>query len=238
MGVTGAHGIPPSFETNNYKVLKAGGEKIGYTEITAERTAINPVARDDRPGCLQIGFCHSGCKIAAKWSTLYAEIAKAEQTDHFELRPNSMALHIINDDSGRITGVVYADESGQLHEQKARAVAVWMSNTTGPKEVLSAVISSRPPGRRAGLPQHGDRAHERRPGAGCHQPLGTGPRHSESLHIRRQRLYLKRRSQPDADDCRPGDSPGGPHRRQNESAGTLIAELAQAWNTLGMFEVK
>ena len=124
MGVTGTHGIPPSFETNNYKVLKAGGEKIGYTEITAERTAINPVARDGRPGCLQIGFCHSGCKIAAKWSTLYTEIERAEQTDHFELRPNSMALQINHDDSGRIIGVVYADESGQLHEQKARAVAV------------------------------------------------------------------------------------------------------------------
>ena len=124
MGVTGTHGIPPSFETSNYKVLKAGGEKIGYSEITAERTAINPVARDGRPGCLQIGFCHSGCKIAAKWSTLYVEIARAEQTDHFELRPNSMALQISHDDSGRITGVVYADESGQLHEQKTRAVAV------------------------------------------------------------------------------------------------------------------
>ena len=124
MGVSGTHGIPPSFETSNYKVLRAGGKKIGYTEITAERTAINPVARDGRPGCLQIGFCHSGCKIAAKWSTLYVEIAKAEQTDHFELRPNSMALQINHDDNGRITGVVYADESGQLHEQKARAVAV------------------------------------------------------------------------------------------------------------------
>ena len=77
MGVTGTHGIPPSFETSNYKVLRAGGEKLGYTEITAERTAINPVARDGRPGCLQIGFCHSGCKIAAKWSTLYTEITRA-----------------------------------------------------------------------------------------------------------------------------------------------------------------
>ena len=124
MGVTGTHGIPPSFETNNYKVLKAGGEKIGYTEITAERTAINPVARDGRPGCLQIGFCHAGCKIAAKWSTLYTEITRAEETDYFELRPNSMALQINHDDRGRITEVVYADESGQFHEQKARAVAV------------------------------------------------------------------------------------------------------------------
>jgi len=124
MGVTGTHGIPPSFETSNYKVLAAGGRKIGYTEITATRTAINSVARDGRPGCLQIGFCTSGCKIGAKWSTLYTEIARAEATEHFQLRTNAMALRINHDDSGKVTGVVYVDEAGQLHEQKARAVAV------------------------------------------------------------------------------------------------------------------
>ncbi len=70
MGVTGTHGIPPSFETSMFKVLRAGGLKVGYNEITTERTAINSVARDGRPGCLQIGFCHSGCRIGAKWSTL------------------------------------------------------------------------------------------------------------------------------------------------------------------------
>lgn len=124
MGVTGTHGIPPSFETSNFKVLRAGGRAIGYTEITSERTAINPIARDGRAACLQIGFCHEGCRIGAKWSTLYTEIPKAEATDHFELRTEAMALRINHDDQGRVTGVVYADAEGNLHEQKARAVAV------------------------------------------------------------------------------------------------------------------
>ncbi|MGD8808653.1 MAG: NAD(P)-binding protein, partial [Gammaproteobacteria bacterium] len=30
LGVTGTHGIPPSLETANFKVLRAGGLKIGY----------------------------------------------------------------------------------------------------------------------------------------------------------------------------------------------------------------
>lgn len=124
LGVTGTHGIPPSFETSCYKVLEAGGRKVGYREITTARTAINPVARDGRPGCLQIGFCHEGCKIGAKWSTLYTEIPKAEATDHFELRANAMALGIEHDSAGRATAVVYVDEAGRMHEQKARAVAV------------------------------------------------------------------------------------------------------------------
>jgi choline dehydrogenase-like flavoprotein len=124
IGVTGTHGMPPSFETSNYKVLKAGGENIGYNEITSTRTGINSVARDGRPGCMQIGFCHSGCKIGAKWSTLYTEVPKAESTDHFELRTGVMVLKINHNDSGKVTGVVYSDAAGTLHEQKARGVAV------------------------------------------------------------------------------------------------------------------
>ena len=124
MGVSGTHGIPPSAETNNFKVLKAGAERVGYKQITTTRTAINPVARDGRPGCQQISFCNSGCAIGAKWSTLYTEIPKAEATGHFELRSNAMAVQISHDEEGLANGVVYRDANGELQEQKARAVCV------------------------------------------------------------------------------------------------------------------
>ena len=124
MGVTGTHGIPESAETNNFKVLKAGGRKIGYKEITTSRTAINPVARNGRPGCQQISFCNSGCAIGAKWSTMYTEIPAAEATGHFELRTEAMVVQITHDAKGRATGVVYKGKDGALHEQKARAVCV------------------------------------------------------------------------------------------------------------------
>lgn len=124
MGVTGTHGTPPSAETNNYKLLKAGAKKLGYKEYTSTRTAINSVARDGRAACRQIGFCNSGCAIGAKWSTLYTEVPKAESTGHFELRTEAMAVKINHDDKGEVTGVVYADSDGNLQEQKARAVCV------------------------------------------------------------------------------------------------------------------
>jgi len=124
MGVSGTHGIPPSAETNNYKVLKAGGARVGYKEITSSRTAINPVARNGRPGCQQLAFCNSGCAIGAKWSTLYTEVPAAEQTGHFELRTGAMAVRIIHDKNGRATGVVYKGADGVMQEQKARAVCV------------------------------------------------------------------------------------------------------------------
>ncbi len=124
MGISGTHGMPPSFETSNYKVLKAGGERIGYRQITSQRTAINSVARDGRPACLQIGFCWSGCAVGAKWSTLYTEVPKAEATDHFELRTGAMAIQVTHDSNGKARSVIYADAEGVLHEQKARAVCV------------------------------------------------------------------------------------------------------------------
>ena len=66
----------------------------------------------------------SGCAIGLKWSTLYTEIPKAEATGHFELRPESMALKINHNAAGKVTGVVYVDKAGAMHEQKARAVYV------------------------------------------------------------------------------------------------------------------
>jgi choline dehydrogenase-like flavoprotein len=146
MGVTGTHGIPPSMETANYKVLKAGGERVGYKEITTTRTAINPVARDGRSGCLQIGFCHSGCKVGAKWSTLYAEVPKAETTDHFELRTGALVVKINHDNSGKVTGVIYKDQNGATHEQKARAVAVAGNVVETTRLLLNSASSAHPNG--------------------------------------------------------------------------------------------
>jgi choline dehydrogenase-like flavoprotein len=146
MGVTGTHGIPPFFETSSYKVLKAGGLKIGYKEITTTRQAINPIARDGRAGCIQLGFCTEGCKIGAKWSTLYTEIPKAEATDYFELRPRVMVVKINHDASGKVTGVVFRNESGELHEQKARAVAVAGNVVETTRLMLNSASSMFPQG--------------------------------------------------------------------------------------------
>lgn len=124
MGVSGTGDIPKSAETNNAKVLRTGGALAGYKDYTTAHMAINPEARDDRPGCQQLAFCFSGCALGAKWSTLYTEIPKAEETGHFELRPQSMVIRINHDKSGKVTGVVYLDENGNRREQKARGVAV------------------------------------------------------------------------------------------------------------------
>ncbi len=124
MGVSGTHDMPLHPGNNNFLVLKAGAEKLGYTDITTASLAINSVVRDGRPACIQLGFCMSGCAVGAKWSTLYTEIPKAEATGHFEIRPHSMVLRVETDDSGRASGVVYADADGNIQRQKAKIVCV------------------------------------------------------------------------------------------------------------------
>ncbi|BFM18080.1 GMC family oxidoreductase [Maricurvus nonylphenolicus] len=124
MSVSGTNGQPASFPHSNYKVMAAGARKIGYTHITHQGMAINSAPRDGRPPCMQIGFCFSGCKIGAKWSTLYTEIPKAQATGNFELRAGCRVLQVLHNNAGKVTGVIYADAEGNIQEQKARAVAV------------------------------------------------------------------------------------------------------------------
>ena len=119
MGVTRTNNIPGLPGNNNFKVMEAGAKKLGYKEVHTGRMAINSEPRDGRGSCQQIGFCFQGCKSGAKWSTLYTEIPKGEATGNLEVRPNSMALKIEHDASGKITGVVYADEAGKTQRQKA-----------------------------------------------------------------------------------------------------------------------
>ncbi|WP_192253714.1 GMC family oxidoreductase [Mesorhizobium caraganae] len=146
MGVTGTNNWPRLPGNNNFKVLKAGADKLGYKECHTGNMAINSVERDDRNSCQQTGFCFQGCKWGAKWSTLYTEIPKGEATGHLEVRPNAMAIKINHDASGKVTGVVYADKYGKLQEQKARVVAVAGNSIESPRLLLNSESAKFPHG--------------------------------------------------------------------------------------------
>jgi len=146
MGVTGTHGIPRLPGNNNFKVMAAGAKRVGYKDVHTGNMAINSEPRDDRGSCLQIGFCFQGCKSGAKWSTLYGEIPKGEATGKLEVRPNSQVLQIQHDDSGKVTGVLYADKDGNQHVQKARVVAVAGNSIESPRLLLNSASAKFPDG--------------------------------------------------------------------------------------------
>ena len=146
LGVTRTHGIPGLPGSNNFKIMYAGAKRLGYKDCHTGRMAINSRARDGRDGCQQIGFCFQGCKSGAKWSSLYAEIPKAEATGKLDLRPESQVLQVLHDDSGKVTGVVYADAEGQQHEQKARGVAIAGNSIETPRLLLNSASARFPDG--------------------------------------------------------------------------------------------
>lgn len=120
LGVTDTHGIPRHAPNNNYQVLEAAAKRCGYRSVSNGHIAINSLARDGRPPCIQMGFCNQGCKINAKWSTLAAEIPRAEASGRLDLRSGCQAVKIDVDRRGRASGVLYRDPDGNLQRQRTR----------------------------------------------------------------------------------------------------------------------
>lgn len=124
LGVTRRNGVPGLPASNNFKVMYAGAKKLGYKQVHTGHLAINSRALDGRGFCIQQGFCVQGCKMAAKWSTLYTEIPRAEATGNLDLRIESTATRIEHGSDGRVNGVLYRDGEGREQKQKSRLVCV------------------------------------------------------------------------------------------------------------------
>jgi len=74
------------------------------------------------------------------------EIPKGEATGKLEVRANAHVLKIEHDDSGKVTGVLYADKDGNQHMQKARVVAVAGNSIESPRILLNSASSKYPDG--------------------------------------------------------------------------------------------
>jgi choline dehydrogenase-like flavoprotein len=146
MGVTGTNGIPRLAATNNYRVFDHGARRAGYRHVANDRHAINPLPRDGRAACLQLGFCGSGCKSGAKWSTLETEVPAAEATGRLDLRVASTALRIETDARGRAASVVYADAEGTTQRQAAAVVAIAANAIETPRLLLNSTSGRHPGG--------------------------------------------------------------------------------------------
>ena len=146
MGVTGTHGIPHLPVNNNGKVMYAGAQAVGYTQVGQTNMAINSQPRAGRPGCQQAGYCVQGCTFQAKWTTLYTEIPAAERTGRCEVRANCHVLRIEHDDDGLVSGVVYSDADGNEQRQRARAVCLAANSIESPRVLLNSASTMFPNG--------------------------------------------------------------------------------------------
>lgn len=147
MGVSGtkASGQPNLPKTNNAMVAEAGARRIGYRDFS-HPMAINSRPYDGRPACQQSGFCMSSCKFGALWGTSATEIPRAIATGRTELRPQSMALQLQHDKTGKVTGVLYSDKDGKRQLQKARLVCVAGNSIESARLLMNSASSMFPNG--------------------------------------------------------------------------------------------
>jgi choline dehydrogenase-like flavoprotein len=143
MGVTRTDGLPGLPGNNNFKVMHAGAMKVG---CNTGHIATNGIVRDDRGHCLQRGFCFQGCRVGAKWSTLYTELPRAQATGHMELRTQAQVVRIETDSRGKANALVYYDGDDKLQRQKARIVAIAGNAIETPRLLLNSASSHFPQG--------------------------------------------------------------------------------------------
>jgi choline dehydrogenase-like flavoprotein len=146
IGVTHTHGIPPLPANNNYKVFANGALGVGYRDVHTGPYGTNSEPRDGRPASIQDGFNFQGDKNGSKWSTLVAELPRAEATGNLDLRSESHAIRITHDASGRADGVLYVDGAGTVQRQRARAVCVAGNAVETPRLLLLSASGLFPEG--------------------------------------------------------------------------------------------
>lgn len=135
LGISGAPGpfdpprskgypVPPLPIKSAGALLVNGARKLGWHPQPAPMAIISQNYKG-RSACSHCGFCEGfGCEMRAKSSTLATVIPDAEKTGKCEIRTGCYVRKIEIDKAGRVTGVIYFDETKTEIFQKAKAVVV------------------------------------------------------------------------------------------------------------------
>jgi choline dehydrogenase-like flavoprotein len=132
-------------------VLVDGCTKLGIRVCAGGPVAILSGSRGNRPHCIYRGFCIQGCKVGAKASTLITHVPEALRYGA-EIRDRSMAFRISMRDKGHVNGVLYYDQEGREHFQRAKAVIVAGYAIETPRLLLNSAC----PGHENGLANSSD----------------------------------------------------------------------------------
>jgi choline dehydrogenase-like flavoprotein len=133
------HGYPyaPHPSGGVADILTRGCSKLGIRVSAGGPVAILEGSRGDRPHCIYRGFCHQGCKVGAKASTLITHVPDAI-ANGAEIRANCMVGRVHLGTDRRVTGVSYFDKEKHEHFQKARAVIVAGYSIETPRLLLNS----------------------------------------------------------------------------------------------------
>src|SRR5206468_2629075 len=128
--------VPPLPVKSSGVLFERGARKIGLHPQPAPM-AILSQPHNGRAACQHCGYCMMyGCEFGAKSSTLVSMIPLAQATGRCEIRPNSTVHRVVTDARGRVSEVLYYDDDGRDHSQKARAFILSCNGAETPRLLL------------------------------------------------------------------------------------------------------
>lgn len=154
MGVSGLAGDPaypyheppmpplPLGKTGN--ALARGFERLGWHWWPSD-SAIASQEHEGRAPCINLGSCISGCAQGAKASTDITYWPAAVRRG-VELRTGCRVREVLVRPDGMADGVLYYDEEGMLHEQKAEIVVLACNGIGTPRLLLNSRSPQHPDG--------------------------------------------------------------------------------------------
>jgi gluconate 2-dehydrogenase alpha chain len=139
---SGPYPMPPGADMFLTTLTVPAAEQLGYHPYRAP-TGANSVPYDGRPACNNCGFCaFYGCPIEAKGDPI-GPLRRALHSGLCEIRPESLALEVLLDATGRQSrGVRYLDADARAHEVSARAVIVAGGAFETPRLLLRSEIGN------------------------------------------------------------------------------------------------
>lgn len=127
-------------------LLERAAKQLGLNPYPAP-VAILSQPHNGRPGCIHCGFCNGfGCEVNAKSSSMAAMMPIALASGNCELRTGCTVHRIDTDEAGKASEVVYWDEDGLEHAQKARAVVLCANGAETPRLLLLSESAQHPDG--------------------------------------------------------------------------------------------
>jgi gluconate 2-dehydrogenase alpha chain len=139
---SGPYPMPPGPDMFCAVVTSEAATEVGLHPYRAP-TGANSVEYDGRPACNNCGFCaFFGCPIEAKGDPI-APLRNALRTGRCEVRPESYAVDVVLDGSGKqARGVRYLDVDGTEHEVRARHVVLGAGAFETPRLLLRSDVGN------------------------------------------------------------------------------------------------
>lgn len=120
------------------EIIASGFEKTGL-RVAPLPMAINSVAYNGRPACLQDGWCDAGCPTGALANPIVL-FAQAMRETAVEVICDASVSRILTDRTGRrATGVQYFDGKGEERRVEAKLVVLAANAIQNPRILLNSI---------------------------------------------------------------------------------------------------